>query len=97
MLVSCAWLREWVATDLDARALAQRLTLGGLEVESIAPAAPELDARVVVGEIIARAPHPRAPRLSVCEVGVGDGALAIVCGAANAALGVKAPVALVGA
>jgi len=97
MKISEQWLRQWVAPRLDTRALAERLTLAGLEVGAIAPAAPPL-ARVVVGKIMAVAPHPDADRLRVCEVDVGlSKPLMIVCGAANAAAGLYAPVALIGA
>ncbi|MBI5611920.1 MAG: phenylalanine--tRNA ligase subunit beta [Gammaproteobacteria bacterium] len=97
MKISEQWLREWVAPRLDTRALADRLTLAGLEVGTIAPAAPALE-RVVVGKILAVAPHPQADRLRVCQVDAGqDRPLTIVCGAANAAAGLRVPVALVGA
>lgn len=99
MLVSHAWLREWVSPKISARALAERLTLGGLEVESVQAAGPALHKkRVIIGRIIASAPHPSAPRLNVCEVDVGRRAnLRVVCGAANAEVGSVVPVAVVGA
>ena len=97
MKISEQWLREWVSPRLDTQTLAERLTLAGLEVGSIQPAAPKLD-RVVVGEILAVAPHPAADNLRLCRVRVGKGAeIDIVCGAANAAAGMKTPVALPGA
>jgi len=97
MKISEQWLREWVAVRLDAKALAERLTLAGLEVGSVAPVAGDLS-HVVVGEILAVAPHPQADRLRVCQVNVGrKKPLTIVCGAANAAAGLKVPAALEGA
>lgn len=97
MKISEKWLREWVSPKLDTRALADRLTMAGLEVGAIDPVAPILD-RVVVGEIVSVAPHPSADKLRLCRVNVGKGkTLDIVCGAANAAPGMKAPVALEGA
>jgi phenylalanyl-tRNA synthetase beta chain len=97
MKISEQWLREWVMPRLDARALAERLTLAGLEVGSIAPAAPALE-QVVVGEILSVAPHPAADTLRVCRVGIGKNrSLTVVCGAANARVGLKAPLALPGA
>ncbi len=97
MKISEQWLREWVAVRQDAKALAERLTLAGLEVGSVAPVAPPLE-RVVVGEILTVAAHPQADRLRVCQVSVGGKTpLTIVCGAANAAAGLKVPVALEGA
>ena len=98
MRVSEQWLREWVATSLDVSALAQKLTLAGLEVGGIAPAAPDFNA-VVIGKVIESSPHPQADQLRVCKVSVGANkpVLNIVCGATNVAVGVRAPVALVGA
>ena len=99
MLVSHAWLREWVAADVGVHELAERLTLGGLEVASVTPAGPPLHLkRVIIGKIVRSQPHPGAARLQVCEVDVGRRArLTLVCGAANARVGEKAPVATVGA
>lgn len=95
MKINHHWLRSWVDTDLDAAAIAQRFTLAGLEVDDCAPVAPPLDG-VVVGEIIAIEPHPDADRLRVCRVR-GDGEeRTIVCGAPNARLGLKAPLATLG-
>lgn len=97
MKLSQQWLREWVASKLDARALADRLTMAGLEVGGIEAAAAPLE-RVVVGEIVSVSPHPQADRLRVCQVNVGQKRpLTIVCGAANAAPGLKVPAALDGA
>ncbi|MDD9857662.1 MAG: phenylalanine--tRNA ligase subunit beta [Gammaproteobacteria bacterium] len=99
MLVSHAWLREWVRTEAGISELSERLTLGGLEVAAVEAAGPPLHAkRVIIGRIAACAPHPGRPRLTVCEVDVGRRArLTIVCGAANAAVGDKVPVATAGA
>lgn len=97
MKISEKWLREWVNPRLGTRALAERLTMAGLEVGAIASTAPALD-HVVVGEILSVTPHPSAERLTICEVNVGERmSHTIVCGAANAAVGLKAPVALPGA
>ncbi len=97
MKISEKWLREWAAPKLDTRALADRLTMAGLEVGAIEPVAPRLE-HVVVGEIVSIAPHPSADKLRLCRVNVGKNKiLDIVCGAANAAAGMKAPVALEGA
>lgn len=96
MKVSEQWLREWVSPKLDTAALAERLTLGGLEVGGLEPAGSALEG-VVVGKIVEVRPHPSAERLWLCSVDAGQGRpLEIVCGADNAARGVKAPVALAG-
>ena len=53
---------------------------------------------VVVGELLSVEKHPRADRLSLTRVTVGDGEpLEIVCGATNIAAGQRIPVALPGA
>ncbi len=97
MKISEQWLRDWVSPRLDARALADRLTMAGLEVGAIEPVAPDLE-RIVVGEIVSVEPHPSADKLRLCRVRVNQGkTLDIVCGAPNAAAGMKAPVALEGA
>ncbi len=91
------WLREWVNPAIDTEALAEQLTLAGLEVDELLPAAGDFS-NVVVGEITACEKHPDADKLQVCQVDVGEAeALQIVCGAPNARVGLKAPVALVGA
>ncbi|MBI3545809.1 MAG: phenylalanine--tRNA ligase subunit beta [Gammaproteobacteria bacterium] len=97
MKISERWLREWVSPKLDTQALASRLTMAGLEVGAIEAVAPRLD-RVIVGKIISLAPHPSADKLRICHVDIGKNqTLDIVCGAANAAAGMKVPVALEGA
>jgi phenylalanyl-tRNA synthetase beta chain len=97
MKISYNWLREWVAPKLDARALAERLTLAGIEVGAIEPVAPAL-ADVVVAEVLEVAPHPSADRLKVCTVrSVGQQTYQVVCGAANVVAGMHAPLALPGA
>ena len=41
MRVSENWLREWVSPDVDTQQLAHTLTMAGLEVDGIEPAAPK--------------------------------------------------------
>ncbi|MDP9200018.1 MAG: phenylalanine--tRNA ligase subunit beta [Pseudomonadota bacterium] len=96
MRVSLAWLKEWVNTGWDVATLAERLTMGGIEVEAIEAAAPSFSG-VIVGEVLSTERHPGADKLTVCRV-VGAGApLQIVCGAANVRAGLKTPLALEGA
>ncbi|WP_442592294.1 phenylalanine--tRNA ligase subunit beta [Parapusillimonas sp. JC17] len=97
MLFPESWLRAFANPDLDTDALAHRLTMAGLEVEGTTPAAPPFSG-VVVAHIKEIAPHPNADKLRVCQVDDGSGALLqIVCGAPNAAAGIKVPLARVGA
>lgn len=91
------WLRTYVNPALDSEALGHALTMAGLEVEALEPAAPPFD-KVVVAQVISLAKHPDADRLNVCQVDAGQGApLQIVCGAANVQAGAKVPCALAGA
>lgn len=95
MKLSIHWLREWVKPRANDAALAEKLTMAGLECE--AEATGHALPGILVGQIVKVSPHPQADRLRVCEVDAGTGALlTIVCGAANAREGMKAPVATVG-
>jgi phenylalanyl-tRNA synthetase beta chain len=92
-----SWLREFCDPPLSTQELADLLTMSGFEVEELRPVAPPFSG-VVVGEIIEAVPHPQADRLRVCKVDIGQGApLQIVCGAPNARIGLRAPLATVGA
>ncbi len=92
-----SWLRAFCNPPLSTQELADTLTMAGLEVEELQPVAPPFD-KVVIGEIKEAEQHPNADRLRVCRVDAGQGELLqIVCGAPNARLGIRVPVALVGA
>ncbi len=96
MRISVNWLNDWLGKPAEARDLAERLTMAGLEVEAVEPAAPPLPG-IVVGEIVEREKHPNADSLSVCKVNAGGSELLqIVCGAPNARAGLKAPLATLG-
>jgi len=95
MKFSETWLREWVNPNLTTEELGQQLTLAGLELEGIEPAAPEFDS-VVVAEITAIEQHPDADKLRVCSVNNGVEQLQIVCGAPNVYVGMKAPLIQIG-
>ncbi len=97
MKISESWLREWVNPPVDTEALAEQLTMAGLEVGTIAPVAPPFEG-VVVGQVVSREQHPNADKLSLCQVDTGETELLqIICGAPNVAAGMKVPVARVGA
>ena len=91
------WLRELVEIKADRATLSHALTMAGLEVEELTVLGEGL-AGVVVAEIVATEKHPEADRLQVCKVDAGQGELLqIVCGAPNARVGIKVPLAMVGA
>lgn len=90
-------MREFCNPPITTQQLADTLTMAGLEVEALSPVAP-LFTKIVVGEIKEAVQHPNADRLRVCQVDAGQGAwLNVVCGAPNARVGIKVPLALVGA
>lgn len=97
MRVSEHWLREWVAPEISSKVLADQLSMAGLEVDAMEPAAPEFTG-VLVGEVKTTEPHPNADKLTLCQVDVGEEQLlSIVCGAKNVRQGLKVAVATVGA
>ena len=97
MKFSEQWLRTMADPPIDSAALADALTMAGLEVEAREPAGPAL-AGVVVARIVDVTPHPNADKLRVCRVDAGEGSpLTIVCGAPNARAGMTAPLARVAA
>lgn len=97
MQFSEQWLRTMVDPQLDSAALGHLMTMAGLEVEEAVPAGTAFSG-VVVAEIVSAEKHPNADKLKVCQVNAGGGELLqIVCGAPNAAVGLKVPLAKVGA
>ena len=92
-----SWLRSFVDPQMTTDELSHALTMAGLEVEGLSPAAPATK-KIVVGRVLEVVKHPDADKLNVCQVDAGTGAtLNIVCGAPNVKPGIKVPVALVGA
>jgi len=95
-----SWLREFCNPPLSTAELADLLTMSGLEVEEMRAVAPPFSG-VVVGEIVEAVQHPNADKLRVCKVDAGamspGGPLQIVCGAPNARVGIRVPLAMVGA
>jgi phenylalanyl-tRNA synthetase beta chain len=69
MRIPISWLKDYVDLDEPADALAERLTLAGLEVEAIHRIGDGWDpATLVVGRVAAVRPHPAADRLALVEV-----------------------------
>ncbi len=95
MRVPLSWLRDYVDVQLTPEQLAERLTLLGMEVQGLERWGADWKG-VVTGELLEVTRHPRADRLSLTRVRVGDEVLDIVCGATNIAAGQRVPVALPG-
>jgi phenylalanyl-tRNA synthetase beta chain len=97
MKFSVNWLREFVELPPSIEALAELLTMSGVEIEAIEKRGADFD-HVVIARIDDSKPHPNADRLSVCIVDDGSGTKRqIVCGAKNYKVGDKVPLALPGA
>jgi len=96
MKFSEQWLREWVSPQLDTQAIADQITMAGLEVDAVEPVAAVFTG-VVVAEVVAKDKHPDADKLNVCLVNDGSSEpVQVVCGAPNVAVGQKVPFAQVG-
>src|SRR5947199_9807731 len=94
MKFSVNWLREFVELPPSIDALAELLTMSGVEIEGIQKRGADFD-KVVVAQIMDSKPHPNADRLTVCVVDDGTGTKRqIVCGAKNYRVGDKVPLAL---
>ena len=97
MKISEQWLRQWVNPANTSEQLAEQLTMAGLEIDDRYAVAHPFNG-VVIGQVISVEPHPDADKLRVTHVDIGqDELVQIVCGAPNVRIGMKAPVAVVGA
>lgn len=97
MIFSEKWLREYVNPSLDTHALAEQISMAGLEVDGLEPVAGDFSG-VVIGHVVECGQHPDADKLRVTKIDVGaDELLDIVCGAPNCRQGLKVAVACVGA
>jgi phenylalanyl-tRNA synthetase beta chain len=88
MKFTLSWLKEHLDTDESVEKLADKLTMIGLEVESLEDKA-KLLAPFTIARVISAEQHPNADRLRVCMVDPGNGAapVQVVCGAPNARAG----------
>ncbi|MEO8511105.1 MAG: phenylalanine--tRNA ligase subunit beta [Chloroflexota bacterium] len=97
MRVPLDWLRDYVDIELAPAALAEELTMRGMEVSAIEVSGADWT-DVIVGRLLEVQRHPNADMLWLTSVDVGTGEpLSIVCGAQNLAVGQLVPVAVVGA
>jgi phenylalanyl-tRNA synthetase beta chain len=89
MKFTLAWLKEHLDTDAPLAAIVDKLTMIGLEVESVADRGKML-APFSIARVISAERHPNADRLRVCMVDTGAGdPVQVVCGAPNARAGMK--------
>src|SRR5438874_3110518 len=89
MKFTLAWLKEHLGTEAPLVAVVDKLTMIGLEVESVADKG-KLLAPFIIARVISAEPHPNADRLRVCMVDTGaPEPVQVVCGAPNARAGMK--------
>jgi len=96
MKFSEQWLRGWVSPQVSRDELVARLSMAGLEVDSVTLAAGAFSG-VIVGEVLSTEQHPDADKLRVCQVSNGSETFQVVCGAPNVRPGLKIPFAMIGA
>ena len=96
MKFSESWLRQSVNPSISTEDLVAQVTMAGLEVDAVDPAAPQMSG-VVVGEILSVEQHPDSDKLRVCQVAGGGEVAQVVCGAPNVRAGIKVPFATLGA
>ena len=96
MKFSEQWVRSWVNPDISTQEMCDQLTMAGLEVDSVEPAAGDFN-DVFVARVESMQKHPDADKLNVCQVSDGKETIQIVCGAANVREGLIIPLAKIGA
>ncbi len=82
MIVTYNWLKEFVDFDYSPQELCDRLTMLGLEVDTLEEIGGGLDS-VIVARLESVEQHPDANRLTVCQVNNGADIVQVVCGATN--------------
>lgn len=96
MLVSYQWLKDYVDLQMGPEELAERLTMSGIEVESVTSFNPGI-INTVVGKVLSVKKHPEADKLFIAQVDIKDEISQIVAGIDNFQVGDLVPVAKPGA
>ncbi|RUM89959.1 MAG: phenylalanine--tRNA ligase subunit beta [Thermodesulfatator sp.] len=82
MLVLASWLQEIAPFQADYSEVAERLTLAGLEVESLDPAYPWMEQAIVV-RVSRVEPVMEEKNVTLCTVETGTEEAQVICGAPN--------------
>lgn len=96
MKVPLSRLKQFLDVPLETKALCEKLTLLGIEVEKVEGASISFSG-VVVGKVLTASPHPNADRLQVATVTDGVQEYQVVCGAKNCRAGLHVAFAKIGA
>jgi len=95
MKLSLNWLKEYVDINITPQELAHILTMAGLEVEALEKIG-DIHDKIIVAKVLSVRKHPKADRLSLCDVDTGFSTVQVVCGATNMKAGDLVPMALPG-
>lgn len=96
MLISLEWLNEFVdMKGIAPEAIAEALTVSGLEVETVERVAPKFT-NIITAKIKEIRQHPNADKLHLVDIDNGNGVKTVVCGAQNIEVGQIIPYASVG-
>lgn len=96
MKFTLSWLNQFISTaSLSSIALAEKLTMLGLEVDSLQDLFVELEP-FITARVVQVKKHPDADKLTVCEVDTGSQTIQVVCGAPNVRPGLVTALALPG-
>jgi phenylalanyl-tRNA synthetase beta chain len=93
MKVTFNWLKQYVDFDWSPEELTGRLTMLGLEAESVRKIGGEFEG-IVIAQILTKDKVPASDKLTVCKVNDGTGERTIICGAQNHNVGDKVPLIL---
>jgi phenylalanyl-tRNA synthetase beta chain len=93
--ISLNWLKQYIDIDISPEEISDRLTMVGLEVESMEEIGKEIS-DFTIGEVLEVEKHPNANKLTVCKVNDGKMIHQVVCGAPNVAAGQKIVLGLAG-
>ncbi|MCH9611962.1 MAG: Phenylalanine--tRNA ligase beta subunit [Chlamydiia bacterium] len=96
MLVPIEWIHEFTKPEISIEALAERLTMAGLEVEAIT-GHQFIFSNVITAKVLEVKPHPNAKKLQIATVSDGKKEVQVVCGASNCRAGLITAFAQVGA
>jgi phenylalanyl-tRNA synthetase beta chain len=96
MKLSLNWLKDYVDININPQELSHILTMAGLEVEALEKIG-DIHDKIIVAKVLSVRKHPKADRLSLCDVDTGSSTVQVVCGATNMKAGDLVPMALPGA
>ncbi len=93
MKFTLSWLNQFISTEgLTSAQLADKLTMLGLEVDSVEELFVELE-QITTARIREVNIHPDADKLTICEVDTGTEIVQVVCGAPNVRVGMLTAIA----